>query len=90
MHTTKKKRRRITEKKEKTRYSDKFLVTPAIAPPRQHQKSNIFKSVAPKKLAAQKGHHRRIIDLRFSPEDYLSYNPFVIRKNLSYNPLATR
>jgi hypothetical protein len=46
MQTAKKKR--IVEK-EKPRYNDKFLVAETQTPPRQHQKSNIFKSDASKK-----------------------------------------
>jgi hypothetical protein len=47
MHTVKKKKR-IT-KKEKTNYSDKFLVAATLTPPKQRQKSNISKSDASKK-----------------------------------------
>jgi hypothetical protein len=65
MHTAKKEKR-IT-KKEKSRYSDLFLRTAVLAPPRQHQKFSSSKSDAFKKKIVHKRCHRPIIDLRFSP-----------------------
>jgi hypothetical protein len=65
MHTAKKKKKNY--RKRKARYSDKFLVAVALTPPRQYQKSNIFKSDAFKKGTMHKLRHRLIIDLRFSP-----------------------
>jgi hypothetical protein len=53
-------------KKEKSRYSDKFLVATVLTPPKPHQKSNFSKSDASKKETMPNHHHRPIIDLRFS------------------------
>jgi hypothetical protein len=64
MHTTKKKK---NYKKEKSRYSDKFLVAAILAPPRKHQKSNISKRDASKEETVHKRLHHPITDLRFSP-----------------------
>jgi hypothetical protein len=66
-HTTKKEEE--LQEKEKPRYSDKILVVVALTPPRQHQKSNIFKSDASKKETVHKRCRRPIIDLRFSLEE---------------------
>jgi hypothetical protein len=65
MHTAKK-RRKIIEKV-KPHYSGKLLVATSLAPPRQHQKSNISKSDASNKKIVHKRHRRPIIDLRFLP-----------------------
>jgi hypothetical protein len=54
-------------KKEKSRYSDIFLRTAVLAPPRQHQKFSSSKSDAFKKETMHKRCHRPIIDPRFSP-----------------------
>jgi hypothetical protein len=48
-------------------YSDIFLETAALTPPRQHQKSSFSKSDAFKKGIVHKRCRRPIIDLRFSP-----------------------
>jgi hypothetical protein len=52
MHIAKK-RRKIIEKV-KPHYSDKLLVATSLAPPRQHQKSNISKSDASNKKIVHK------------------------------------
>jgi hypothetical protein len=73
MHTTKnrrrrrRRRRRRTIEKEKSCYSKKFLVSAALTPPRQHQKSSISKSDASKKEIVHKHRCRPIINLRFLP-----------------------
>jgi hypothetical protein len=66
MHTAKN-RRRITKKKEKSRFSDLFPRAATLTPPRQHQKSSFSKSDASKKETVHKRRRRPIIDLRFSP-----------------------
>jgi hypothetical protein len=53
------KKRRIKEK-EKSRYSDKFLIAATLTPPRQHQKSNISKSDGSKKGTVHKRRRRPI------------------------------
>jgi hypothetical protein len=63
---TQPKKKRIT-KKEKPRYSDKFLVAATLTPPRKHQKSNISKRDASKEETVHKHRHHPITDLRFSP-----------------------
>jgi hypothetical protein len=55
------------QKKEKSRYSNLFLETTALTPPKQHQKFNFSKSDASKKETVHKRRRRPIIDLGFSP-----------------------
>jgi hypothetical protein len=62
MHIAKKNKNNYI--KRKFCYSDKFLVTATLTPPRQHQKSNISKSEASKKETVHKRHRRLIIYIR--------------------------
>jgi hypothetical protein len=66
MHIAKKKR--ITEK-EKSHYGGLILETAALTPPRQHHKSNFFKSGVSKKGKVHKRCHCSIKDLDFHPEE---------------------
>jgi hypothetical protein len=66
MHTVQLKKKNYI-KKEKSSYSDNFLVAATLTPPRQHQKSNISKSNTSKKETVHKCRRHPIIDLRFSP-----------------------
>jgi hypothetical protein len=62
------KERKHTEN-EKSRYRDKFLVTTALTPPKQHQKSDIFKNDTSEKETVHKRHHRPIMDRSLSREE---------------------
>jgi hypothetical protein len=66
MHTAKRLKKGNT-KKEMFRYNDQFLVVATLTPPKQHQKSNFFKSGAFKKETVRKHRRRPIVYLRFSP-----------------------
>jgi hypothetical protein len=65
MHAAKKHKKNY--RKEKSRYSDSFLIAAVQPPPKQHQKFSFSKSDTSKKETVHKHRRRPIIDHRFSP-----------------------
>jgi hypothetical protein len=84
MHTTRKMKKKKKYKKEKSLYSDQFLVATVQTLPKQHQKSIFSKSDASNKETMHKRRHRPIIDLRF----HLGESPW--SQNNAFNKAIAR